>query len=238
MKKVFSVVCLVFLLVSCNNKSWRDASRVSTGIAPLAKELKEDIVLVYYARAFSWRGYFGVHPWIAWKKVSQQQYNVAQVTSWNIRRSGSAISLDKDLPDRKWFDSKPELLYEARGPRATVIIDKIPELLKAYPFKDRYRVWPGPNSNTFIAYLLRNIEELDIELPAHAVGKDYLGPGQFLTHTASNTGFKLSLYGLLGMTAGLKEGLELNLFGLHFGLDLWPPALKLPIAGRLGFKDR
>ena len=232
------MVCLVFFIVSCTSKSWRDASRESTGIAPLAKELKEDIVLVYYARAFSWRGYFGVHPWIAWKKASQKQYSVAQVTSWNIRRSGSAISQSRDLPDRKWFDSRPELLFEARGAKAGLIIDKLPKLLEIYPFKDQYRVWPGPNSNTFIAYLLRNIEEIDIELPAHAIGKDYLAPGDFFTNTASNTGFKLSAYGVLGMSAGLKEGVELNLFGLHFGLDLWPPALKLPIVGRLGFKDR
>jgi hypothetical protein len=33
----------------------------------------------------------------------------------------------------------------------------------------------------------------------------------------------------------LEEGIEINLFGAVFGLDVNPPAFKLPIVGRLGF---
>jgi len=40
--------------------------------------------------------------------------------------------------------------------------------------------------------------------------------------------------GLLGVTASTVEGLEINILGMTFGLDPWPPAIKLPIAGRLG----
>jgi hypothetical protein len=32
----------------------------------------------------------------------------------------------------------------------------------------------------------------------------------------------------------LEEGLEVNLLGLTFGLDINPPALKLPGIGRIG----
>tara|TARA_R110002072_G_scaffold534_6_gene4053 strand:- start:226590 stop:227300 length:711 start_codon:yes stop_codon:yes gene_type:complete len=225
------------LLSSCSSKSWREASRESIGIAPKASELKEDIVQIYYARAFAWRGAFGVHPWIAWKSIDDQQYTVAQVTAWNIRRQGTAVRVEQDLPDRKWFDSTPELMFEARGEKASKIISQLNKLIKEYPFKDNYRVWPGPNSNTFVSYLIRNIDELNIELPATAIGKDYFGATNFVSNTASNTGFTLSALGVLGFTLGLHEGVEINLFGLHFGLDLWTPALKLPFIGRLGFKD-
>jgi hypothetical protein len=43
--------------------------------------------------------------------------------------------------------------------------------------------------------------------------------------------------GLLGVSIGAQEGLEFNVFGLNFGLDLNTPALRLPFWGRLGFKD-
>jgi hypothetical protein len=35
----------------------------------------------------------------------------------------------------------------------------------------------------------------------------------------------------------VQEGLEFNLLGLNFGIDLNAPALRLPFWGRLGFKD-
>lgn len=232
------MIMTFILFASCgSNKSWRDASRESVGIAPKASELKEDIVQIYFARAFSWRGYFGVHPWIAYKKVEDEEYTVAQVTAWNLRREGTTVSVKKDLPDRRWFDSYPTLHDEIRGKKAREIIDQIEKLLTTYPHKDLYRVWPGPNSNTFVAYMMRNIDGLDKELPASAVGKDYLDDNVFMP-TASGTGFQFSVFGLLGLSLGLQEGIEINLLGLNFGLDIWTPALKIPFAGRVGFPDR
>ncbi|MCB9091476.1 MAG: DUF3750 domain-containing protein [Halobacteriovoraceae bacterium] len=234
--KYFSAI-IFFILFSCSHKNWKEASRESIGIAPKAEELKEDIVQIYYARAFSWRGYFGIHPWVAWKKVEDSQYTVAQVTAWNLRRENTSVSVSQDLPDRLWFDSRPSVLFELRGKKARAAIEKMKPLIDSYPFSNQYRVWPGPNSNTFIAYLIRNVDELNLELPAHAVGKDYLG-NQFFSKTASGTGYQLSLYGIFGLSLGLGEGIEFNLLGLNFGLDFWTPALKLPLVGRLGFNDK
>lgn len=241
MKKVYHVfyfVIVVSLLTSCSSKSWRDASRESAGIAPKASELKEDIFQVYYARAFSWRGTFAVHPWIAWKKVGESSYTVAEVSSWNLRRSNSSISIEQTLPDRFWFDHEPTLLFEVRGPKAKVVIEKAQKLINKYPYQNQYTLWPGPNSNTFVSYILRNIEEIRIELPPHAIGKDYLEPGQFLTTTPSNSGFQLSLFGVMGLSAGLGEGVEFNILSLNFGVDFFTPAIKLPFLGRLGFEDK
>ena len=228
----------IFGFTSCSSKSWRNASRESAGIAPKASELREDFVQIYYARAYSWRGYLGIHPWIAWKEKEETQYTVAQVTSWNVRRTGKAVSVEKDLPDRLWFDNFPTVLIEARGEKASKIIKQIKPLIENYPFKQNYRIWPGPNSNTFISYLIRNIKELDIELPANAIGKDYFGATTFASKTASETGLTLSVFGTLGLTLGLAEGIEINLFGIHLGVDFWTPALKLPLFGRLGFEDK
>jgi len=44
---------------------------------------------------------------------------------------------------------------------------------------------------------------------------------------------------VLGFKIGLKEGVEVHIIGLSFGIDLWPPALIVPWgSGRLGFADR
>ena len=49
---------------------------------------------------------------------------------------------------------------------------------------------------------------------------------------------QLSILGLLGVSAGLQEGLEINLLGLGFGLDLNRPGLRLPFVGRIGMDDK
>ena len=236
--KIFLTLITFLLISSCSSKDWRSASRESAGIAVKAKDQKEDIFQIYYARAFSWRGYLAVHPWVAWKLENEDEYTVAQVTSWNIRRTGSAISVSKDLPDRKWFDNNPTILYEVKGPGARAIIEKTKKLISGYPYKDKYTLWPGPNSNTFVSHIIRSIDELPLELPPHAVGKDYLVTNTILSESPSNKGVQFSLYGLFGLTLGIEEGLDVNILGLNFGIDLWRPALKLPFIGRLGFPDK
>ena len=42
----------------------------------------------------------------------------------------------------------------------------------------------------------------------------------------------------LVMTIGWRDGIEVNILGLSFGIDFWRPALKLPLIGRLGFSER
>jgi hypothetical protein len=39
---------------------------------------------------------------------------------------------------------------------------------------------------------------------------------------------------LAGLMLAKEEGLEVNVLGLTFGLDLFTPALKLPGIGRIG----
>jgi hypothetical protein len=217
--------------------NWREASRDSIGLTPPAAEISESLFQIFYARAFSWRGHFGVHPWAAWKLKGESQFTIAQVTSWNIRRLGTSVSVYQDLPDRKWYGHDPNLMFQVEGSAAESVIEQVKALITCYPFADQYRVWPGPNSNTVIAYLIRNIPELNQELPPHAIGKDYLANEQFVAWTASKTGIQYSIYGLFGLSIGLKEGLETNILGLNFGFDFWKPAIKLPFIGRVGFSD-
>ena len=99
-----------------------------------------------------------------------------------------------------------------------------------------YRIWPGPNSNTFTATVLRAVPQLEATLPSNAVGKDFR-PHPYLGLTDSGTGIEASLWGLLGVKVGWVEGIEVNFLGLVAGLDLRHPAVKLPGFGRVGIDD-
>jgi len=213
---------------------WRRASRAPVGLAPAPESTHEAVVQVYAARAVRWRGYFGVHTWIAAKPTGAARYTVYEVTGWRLRRAGTAVSIGDRAPDSRWFGSVPDLVAEARGAGVDAAIERIEAAVRAYPYANEYRVWPGPNSNTFTAFILREVPELRADLPPTAIGKDYLGP-RFVARSPSGTGGQLSVLGLLGVLVGLEEGVELNLLGLTFGVDPKQLALKLPFAGNVGF---
>ena len=216
------------------SRDWRTASRESSGIAPDPATTPEAVVQLYAARAFNWRGIFGVHTWIAAKEAGAPAYTVYQVVGWRLYRGLPVVAVREDLPDRLWFDSRPELLADLRGATAEHAIPAIRNAAGSYPYPDAYRLWPGPNSNTFTAYVARRVPELGAALPSNALGKDYLDQGTFLARAPSRTGWQLSLYGLLGVTLAFQEGLEINLLGLVFGVDVARPALKLPFVARIG----
>jgi hypothetical protein len=213
---------------------WRTASNRSAGLAPDPASHSEAVVQVYASRAFSWRGAFSDHTWLAVKPQGAERYTRYEVIGW-FRSSGRSVMSvsDQRAPDAEWFGAPPRVIRDVRGAAADAIIAKLPGAIAAYPFGDTYTVWPGPNSNTFLAYVGRAIPELRLTLPSTAVGKDYLPIGQAVSRTPSGDGLQFSLYGVLGVLAGRDEGLELNILGLVTGVDIVRPALKLPGIGRV-----
>lgn len=216
------------------SNSWRTASRQSAGIAPDPASAPEAIVQVFAARAFGWRGAFGVHSWIATKRAGAPHYTVYQVIGWHRFYGRPVLMVGPDVPDRYWYGSRPTVLVEARGDEAEGLIDRIEAAVADYPFADSYRLWPGPNSNSFTGFVARRVPELALELPPTAIGKDYLGAYSFFAPAPSGTGYQVSLFGLLGVLVAEREGLEVNLLGLTFGIDPLGLALKLPGLGRVG----
>ena len=114
------------------------------------------------------------------------------------------------------------------------MIKAIRAAVARYPYPHEYRAWPGPNSNTFTAYIARQVPDLGLDLPSNAVGKDFLPEGALFASAPSGSGFQVSLFGLAGVLLAVDEGFELNLLGLNIGVDAAVPALKLPAIGRLG----
>ncbi|HYA30085.1 MAG TPA: DUF3750 domain-containing protein [Acidobacteriota bacterium] len=215
-------------------RDFRSADRSSAGIAPRPETTPEAVVQVYFARALNWRGIFGVHTWIATKPENAKEYTIHQVIGWRVYRGLPAVFSAPGIPDGRWFGNEPTLVAELRGDEAAKAIPKIIAAVASYPYPNEYTLWPGPNSNTFIAYIGRQVPELHMDLPATAIGKDYPINGSIIDHTPSGTGYQLSMLGLLGVTMARDEGFELNLLGFTFGIDFLRPALKLPFIGRLG----
>jgi hypothetical protein len=146
------------------------------------------------------------------------------------------VRVSQRAPDGRWFGSMPELLADVRGAGVDALIAKIERAAGAYPYPRSYRIWPGPNSNTFTAFVLRQVPELGADLPGHAIGKDYLGARVFARSPAG--GLQANLFGVLGVLGGAEEGVELNVLGLTLGVDPDDLGLKLPFVGRVGFGAR
>ncbi|MDD9877794.1 MAG: DUF3750 domain-containing protein [Magnetovibrio sp.] len=212
---------------------WRTASMESAGIAPDPAAHPEAVIQVYAARAYSWRGIFGVHTWFAVKPTGADAFAVYEVIGWRVRRGGKALAISNRPADGRWFDAVPEIIADVRGDGVDEMIQRIDRAAGAYPYMDEYRVWPGPNSNTFTAHVARAVPELRLDLPPTAIGKDYI-PGGIVAKTPSGTGVQVSLAGLLGLMVGKEEGVEINLLGLTFGIDPLDLTVKLPMAGRIG----
>jgi len=232
---LFSGLMLFVLLVgrSVVAQDWRTASREPVGLAPPAATTPEAVVQVYGARTVGMRGLFGVHTWVAVKPEKAPVYTVYEVIGWRLRWSGSAVVIGQRAPDGRWFGAEPELYADLRGPQAEKLIPRIDAAARAYPHAREYTAWPGPNSNTFVAWITRAVPELAVDLPPTAIGKDYLTDTVVGT-APSGRGLQFSIAGLFALTASAVEGLELNLLGLTFGLNPFDPALKLPMLGRLG----
>ena len=84
-----------------------------------------------------------------------------------------------------------------------------------YPYRERYRAWPGPNSNTFVAWVLREAG-LHHSLDPRAIGKDYCGLfGMKLSSRPAGAQLETPL---LGLRLSLQDGVEVHLLGLTCGL--------------------
>ena len=172
--RYFIIIFALIFISGCTSNNWRTASREPAGIATSPTADSRAIIEIYAADAFSWRGWFAVHPWIAIKEEKATQYSVYEVTGWQVKQGLPAIREYKTLtPDRYWFGSKPEILLSIKGEKAALLIPKIQAAIALYPWTNEYSIIPGPNSNTFVAWVGLQVPELELVLPFSAIGSGY-----------------------------------------------------------------
>jgi hypothetical protein len=207
--------------------NWQTADRSSAGLLPAPAEHPDALVRIHAARTVRWRGIFAVHCWIVVKEANAQNYTRYGYTAW-----GDPIRVNGFAPGGRWFGVAPQTIASADGGAASSMVPKIHAAVEAYEWRSYgdYRAWPGPNSNTFVTA----VPELQAALPPTAIGKDFPYDNEMFGRTPSGTGVRISLGGYLGLTIGWVEGIEVNVPGAVFGIDLRRPAVKLPGLGRLG----
>ena len=210
---------------------WWRADRSSIGHLAPATERSHAVVRVFAAPTVSWRGIFAVHTWIVLKPQGAAEYTRYDYTAW-----GEPIRVNEFEPDGRWFGRRPEVVFASDGEAAAALIPRLLAAIESYAWRNRgdYRVWPGPNSNTFVAALLDAVPEARATLPPTAIGKDFPYDGRWLRGTASGTGVRLSLGGYAGVTMGWIDGVEVNILGGVVGIDIRRPAVKLPGLSRIG----
>jgi hypothetical protein len=235
MRRIFLLLSLgMFVLWGCVLPQAADKSDAAIA-GPSADPAKatDAVIQVYGARTVGAKGIFGVHTWVAVKPNGGRDYTVYEVIGWRQRYGASPVVIHQRRPDGRWFGAEAELLAERRGPGTDELIARVDKAAREYPWPNEYSVWPGPNSNTFTAWIARAVPELRLDLPATAIGKDYSGT-RILGAAPSGSGLQLTLFGLLGLTASPVEGIEVNVLGQTLGINPFDFSLKLPLVGRVG----
>jgi hypothetical protein len=211
-------------------RSWRTADWSSTRTLPAARDYQPARLIVFTGTTGAWRGIFSVHSWVVFKRAGAREWSRYDVVGWGtpVRANGWPV-------DGRWYGNMPVAIADVSGDAAEAMIPKVEAAVRDYSYNRAgdYRIWPGPNSNSFTAAVLRAVPELGVTLPPNAVGRDFRD-GLYAGRTDSGTGLEVNLYGLAGIKAGWVEGLEVNPLGLVAGLDLRHPGVKLPGFGRIG----
>jgi hypothetical protein len=149
---------------------WYEARRDPSGLAPDPATTPEAVFQVYAARAVSWRGVFSMLTWIAVKPTGESGIRDTRCSVLASPMGARAVRIDRMGPDNYWFCARPQIIFDRRGPGVDEMIDNIRSAVGRYPYPREYRAWPGPNSNTFTAYIAREVPELGLDLPSNAVG--------------------------------------------------------------------
>ncbi len=175
MRTPLSLLIIVLTLFGCASPDWRTASREPANIAPDPATEKHAVIEFYAADAFSWRGWFAVHTWVAIKPAKATEYTVYEVVGWRVNRGLPALTSYKTkTPDRYWYGAKPEKILSISGAKAQTLIPNVLNAIERYPWADEYTVFPGPNSNTFPAWIGQQVPELALEMPFSAIGSGFI----------------------------------------------------------------
>jgi hypothetical protein len=116
-------------------------------------------------------GLFASHYWfVIFEGERAERWEVWQTKNAGGRAVGH-LHCDLKTPDAGVGGGPMCIEAHWTGPEAQRLRDV---LIKAdiYPFCQRYRYWPGPNSNTYAAWILRQAG-IDYRLPRRAVGGSY-----------------------------------------------------------------
>jgi hypothetical protein len=116
--------------------------------------------------------YIGAFAWHYWFVVSGHRWEV-----WQTKNAGGAscighVHCDLKAPEDGVGGGPSRLAMTWDGEEARRILEVL-NRIDTYPHCHRYHYWPGPNSNSFVAWVLREAR-IDYPLDPRGIGKNYL----------------------------------------------------------------
>jgi hypothetical protein len=115
-------------------------------------------------------GWLAAHYWfVVIDGERRERWEVWQTKNAGGRSVGH-LHCDLKPPEADVGGGPTRLIAEWRGEQA-LALQKV--LRRDYPYCDTYRYWPGPNSNTYVAWVLREAR-VDHTLGRLAIGKRFL----------------------------------------------------------------
>ena len=209
--------------------SWHSADWTATGLLPPAASDRRAAIYVLTARTGGLKGAFAVHTWIVLKKPGARSYERFDKVGW-----GTPVRRNAYPADGRWYSNLPSIVREVHGAEAQRLLPRVEAAIESYPFSGPgdYRIWPGPNSNSFVAHVLKSVPELGARMPPNAVGRDFTGKLFSFSWLGAQRELRCDLGGLVGFAAG-AGAMELHFLGLVAGFDFARPALLVPGYGRV-----
>jgi hypothetical protein len=191
------------------------------------------VVQLRYATLPHCLGAIAVHYWFTVFDPVFRQWHRWEV--WQTKNAGGMsighIHCDLRHPDCGVGGGAYRLAAEWDGGAARDICAVLARP-QEYPHWDRYRAWPGPNSNTFVAWVLRKAG-LHHSFDPRAIGKDYMG--LLRTRLSFRPAYAQVETPVLGVRISLHVGVEVHLLGLTCGLR-WSPLEVYTPFGRVAFR--
>ncbi len=239
-RRLLLFILIVFILPSAASAmwwalverptSWREANWGTSGILP-APKTDEAAIYVMAARTGGMKGAISVHTWLVLKKPGEDAYERYDKVGW-----GRPVRHNAYSADGYWYSNQPWIAHAIYGDRAKSLLPKIEAAIVSYPHADNggYVVWPGPNSNSFVAHVLDTVPELGARAPSNATGRDFAPSYVSLRLSPDWRDVHLTFGGYVGFAVGLRSGLEVHFMGLAAGLDVMRPGIKIPSIGRIG----
>ncbi|MEF2550485.1 DUF3750 domain-containing protein [Aurantimonas sp. A2-1-M11] len=208
--------------------SWHQANWDSARILPSPADSRPAALYIMAARTGGMKGAISQHSWIVVKEEGAASYERWDKVGW-----GMPIRQNHRAADGFWYSNLPVIVVAVTGPAAERVIPQVREAIAAYPFAATggYHIFPGPNSNTFVAHVMRAVPGIAATLPAAAVGRDYPSEGRLVALDPARAELRLSLWGYAGLVIGWESGLEVNFLGLVAGLDPRRLGIKIPAFG-------
>lgn len=210
--------------------SWRAANWTSSGLLSATDEIDEAAVYVLAARTGGMKGALSVHSWLVLKKPGIAGYERYDKVGWGmpVRKNGYPA-------DAFWYSNRPWVVHAVTGEEAERLIPDVEAAIAAYPWamSGGYRIWPGPNSNSFVAYVLNEVPALGALLPPNATGRDFAPGLASFSVSPDWRDMHATVAGLAGFAIGARHGVEVHLLGFVAGIDFARPAIKVPALGRI-----